>query len=72
MSDLPVPRTRAGYQTQLFERSHRRRPDLDQTIGEMFIAGVSMTRVAEVLETLTGTKPRASTVSGVFHRLESE
>jgi putative transposase len=72
ISDLPIPRTRAGYQTQLFERYHRRRSDLDQTIGEMFIGGVSMTRVGEVVETLTGTKPSASTVSRVFHTLESE
>ena len=67
IEDLPVPRTRAGYQTQLFERYHRRRTDLDQSIGEMFSGGVSMTRVGEVVETLTGTKPSASTVSRVFH-----
>lgn len=72
ISDLPVPRTRGGYQTQLFERYHRRRPDLDQSIGEMFIGGVSMERVGEVVESLTGTKPSASTVSRVFHTLESE
>lgn len=72
IDDLPVPRTRAGYQTQVFEHYHRRRTDLDQTIGEMFIGGVSMTRVGEVVETLTGTKPSASTVSRVFHTLESE
>ena len=72
IEDLPVPRTRAGYQTQLFERYHRRRTDLDQSIGEMFIGGVSMTRVGEVVEILTGTKPSASTVSRVFHTLESE
>ncbi len=72
ISDLPVPRTRAGHQTQLFERYHRRRRDLDQTIGEMFIGGVSMARVGEVVETLTGTQPSASTVSRVFHSLESE
>jgi transposase-like protein len=72
IDDLPVPRTRAGYQTQLFERYHRRRSELDQTIGEMFIGGVSMARVGEVVETLTGTKPSASTVSRVFHTLESE
>jgi len=72
ISDLPVPRTRAGHQTQLFERYHRRRSDLDQTIGAMFIGGVSMARVGEVVETLTGTQPSASTVSRVFHSLESE
>jgi transposase-like protein len=71
ITDLPVPRTRGGYQTQLFERYHRRRNDLDQTIAEMFIDGVSMERVGEVVETLTGSRPSASTVSRVFHSLES-
>jgi putative transposase len=72
ISDLPVPRTRTGYQTQVFERYHRRRSDLDQAIGEMFVAGVSQARVGQVVETLTGTKPSASTVSRVFHTLEAE
>ncbi len=72
IDDLPVPRTRAGHQTQMFERYHRRRQDLDEMIGEMFIDGVSQARVGEVVETLTGTKPSASTVSRVFHSLESE
>lgn len=39
IDNLPVPRTRGGYQTQVFERYHRRRTELDQTIGEMFIDG---------------------------------
>src|SRR3989440_10595732 len=72
IDDLPVPRTRGGYQTQVFERYHRRRDDLDQAIGEMFVGGVSMAKVGEVVETLTGSKPSASTVSRVFHTLESE
>ncbi len=72
ITDLPVPRTRTGHQTQVFERYHRRRSDLDQAMGEMFVAGVSQARVGEVVETLTGTKPSASTVSRVFHTLESE
>ncbi len=72
IEDLPVPRTRAGFQTQLFERYHRRRNDLDQSIGQMFLNGVSMQRVGEVVETLTGSKPSPSTVSRVFHSLEGE
>jgi putative transposase len=72
IDDLPVPRTRGGYQTQVFERYHRRRTDLDQTIGAMFIGGVSITRVCEVVETLTDTKPSASIVSRVFHTSENE
>ena len=65
--DLPVPRTRHGYQTQVFERYHRRREELDGAIGEMFVGGVSTSRVGQVVETLTGTHPSPSTVSRVFH-----
>ena len=72
LDDLPVPRTRGGFETQLFERYHRRRSEVDQAIGEMFIGGVSMARVGEVTETLMSIKPSASTVSRVFHTLESE
>jgi putative transposase len=72
LADLPVPRTRHGYQTQLFERYHRRRDELDTAIAEMFVGGVSMAKVGHVVETLTGSTPSASTVSQVFHSLESE
>ena len=72
IADLPVPRTRAGYHTQLFERYHRRRDELDTAIAQMFVDGVSMAKVGPVVETLTGSKPSASTVSRVFHTLESE
>ena len=63
IADLPVPRTRGGYQTQLFERYHRRQDELDSAIGEMFVKGVSTTKVGQVIETLTGSHPSASTVS---------
>lgn len=72
IADLPIPRTRGGYHTQVFERYHRRRDELDTAIGQMFVDGVSMAKVGQVVETLTGSKPSASTVSRVFHTLESE
>jgi transposase-like protein len=72
IADLPVPRTRQGYKTQLFERYARRRPEVDATIAEMFIKGVSTRQVGEVWEALTGSAPSASTVSRVFHTLEDE
>lgn len=72
IEDLPVPRTRQGHQSQLFERYQRRRGEMDEAISEMFVKGVSSSRVGEVMETLTGTKPSASTVSRVFHSLEQE
>lgn len=69
---LPVPRTRKGFRTQLFQRYQRRRAELDTAISEMFIRGVSTSGVGEVFEGLTGLKPSPSTVSRVFHTLEGE
>jgi putative transposase len=72
IEDLPVPRTRKGFRSQLFERYQRRQATLDTAIGEMFVYGISTTRVGEVVETLTDSKPSPSTVSRVFHTLEGE
>jgi putative transposase len=69
---LPVPRTRKGFQTQVFQRYKRRQAELDQVICEMFVQGLSMVRVGTVVEGLTGTQPSPSTVSRVFHTLEDE
>jgi putative transposase len=70
--DLPVPRTRSGFRTQLFERYQRRQAELDEAIGDMFIRGVSTEGVGQVVEVLTGSRPSPSTVSRVFHSLEDE
>jgi transposase-like protein len=72
VDNLPVPRTRQGFRTQVFERYQRRQTQLDEAIGEMFVYGASTSRVGEVVETLTGTRPSASTVSRVFHTLDDE
>lgn len=72
IEDLPVPRTRGGFRTELFERYQRRQAELDRAICEMFIAGASTSRVGEVVEALSGTQPSPSTVSRVFHGLEAE
>ncbi len=69
---IPVPRTRKGHRSQLFERYQRRQAELDELICDMFVGGVSSHRVGEVIESLTGTKPSSTTVSRVFHRLEDE
>jgi putative transposase len=72
IEDLPVPRTRHGYRTELFERYQRRQAELDQAICEMFVDGISTARVGEVVEALSGEHPSPSTVSRVFHGLEAE
>ena len=50
IEDLAVPRTRQGFQTQVFEKYQRRQAELDQAIGGMFVKGMSTTQVGEVLE----------------------
>jgi len=72
VEDLAVPRTRKGFRTELFERYQRRQAELDEAILDMFVKGVSMEQVGNVVETLTGTHPSPSTVSRVFHTLEEE
>ncbi len=72
IEDLPVPRTRNGFRTELFERYQRRQVELDEAILDMFVKGVSMEQVGNVVETLTGAHPSPSTVSRVFHSLEDE
>jgi putative transposase len=72
IDDLPVPRTRGGFRTQLFERYQRRMAEVDTLMSEMFVGGVSQTVVGTVVEHLTGSNPSPSTVSRVFHTLEAE
>jgi transposase-like protein len=72
IEQLPVPHTRRGYKTQLFERYARRTAEVDTAISEMFVKGVSTRQVGEVWEALTGSAPSASTVSRVFPMLEGE
>jgi transposase-like protein len=72
VEDLSVPRTRNGFHTELFERYQRRQTELDETICEMFVQGVSTAQVGNVIEALSGVHPSPSTVSRVFHSLEEE
>jgi putative transposase len=69
---LPVPRTRGGFRTQLFERYQRRMAEVDTLMRDMFVGGVSQVTVGTVVAQLTGTPPSPSTVSRVFHTLEAE
>ena len=72
LEDVPVPRTRKGFQSQLFERYRRRQAELDESICQMFVQGVSTEKVGQIVETLSGSHPSPSTVSRVFHTLEEE
>jgi transposase-like protein len=72
IEDLPVPRSRKGFRTQLFERYQRRQAELDSAILDMFVNGISTEKVGHTLEQLSGIKPSPSTVSRVFQTLEAE
>lgn len=72
IANLPVPRTRNGYRTELFERYQRRQAELDEAICDMFVQGISQAQVGNVVEALSGVHPSASTVSRVFHSLEAD
>src|SRR5258708_38438237 len=70
LEDLRVPRTRRGFRTQVFERYQRRRPEVDASIGEMFIAGISTAGVGQVGQDRHGFKPWGTIVPQVIHNLE--
>lgn len=72
IEDLPVPRSRKGFRTLLFERYQRRQAELDSSILDMFVNGISTQKVGDTLEQLTGIKPSPSTVSRVFQTLDAE
>ena len=72
IDDLPLPRTRAGFRTQLFGRYQRRMAEIDDLMRGMFVAGVSQRMVGTLVEHVSGTRPSPSTVSRVFHTLEAE
>lgn len=69
---LEVPRSRGGYQTQVFARDHRRQTELDTAMLQMFVGGVSTQQVGGVINEVTGQQPSASSVSRVFHTLDAE
>jgi putative transposase len=72
IDDLPIPRTRGGFHTQLFDRYQRRMTEVDTLLRDMFVSGVSQQAVSTVVEQVTGTPASPSTVSRVFHSLEAE
>jgi putative transposase len=73
LSGLRVPRSRKGsYQPQILARYQRRDQGVNAVILEAFVAGVATRRVGEVLETLLGEKPSASTVSRIAKELDAK
>ncbi|MEO0425793.1 MAG: IS256 family transposase [Pseudomonadota bacterium] len=61
---LKVPRLRSlPFETQILERYKRRESSVEESLIEMYLAGVSVRRVEDITEALWGTRVSPSTVS---------
>ncbi|MDI6689041.1 MAG: IS256 family transposase [Actinomycetota bacterium] len=73
ITELEVPRSRdGGFEPTVFEYYKRRQREVEQTIKDMFLAGVSTRRVGEVIRPLLGFEVSATTVSSICKSLDRE
>ena len=68
-----VPRDRDGaYQTEMLPRYQRRQEQVNETVREMFLTGVSTRKVQEVVRPLLGATISAQTVCRITRSLDGE
>jgi putative transposase len=73
LENVTVPRDREGqFHTQAFERYSRYEPHIAEGLTQMFVAGTSTHKVAEVAQTLLGVAPSASTISRLNQTLAQQ
>jgi transposase-like protein len=61
---LKVPKLRQGtFETAIIERYKRREASVEESLIEMYLAGVSVRRIEDITEALWGTKVSPSTIS---------
>ena len=73
LEEIKVPRDREGqFHTQTFERYSRYEPHIAEGLTQMFVAGVSTHKVGEVVQTLMGVAPCASTISRLNQTLTQQ
>jgi len=73
---LKVPKLRSlPFETQIIERYRRRESSVEESLVEMYLAGVSVRRVEDITQALWGTRVSPSTVSElnqkVYERIEA-
>ena len=68
--ELKVPKLRtATFETAIIERFRRREMNIEESLIEMYLAGVSVRQVETITEALRGTRVSASTVSRLDKRI---
>ncbi|MBI4286721.1 MAG: IS256 family transposase [Chloroflexi bacterium] len=73
LENLRVPRDREGaFQSRVVDRYQRYQPQVEATVREMFLRGVSTRQVETVVAPLLGTGLSAQTVSRMTRALDAE
>jgi putative transposase len=68
--ELKVPKLRqATFETAIIERYRRRESSVEESLMEMYLAGVSVRRVEDITEALWGVKVGAGTVSQLNQKM---
>src|SRR5271170_1668681 len=71
--NLKVPKLRSlSFETAIIERYRRRESSVEETLVEMYLAGVSVRRVEDITLALWGTPVSASTVSDLNQKIYSQ
>lgn len=64
--NLNIPKLRRQtFETAIIERYRRREASVEESLIEMYLAGVSVRRIEDITETLWGTKVSPSTISNL-------
>ena len=71
--ELRVPRLRnLPFETQIIERYRRRESSVEESLVEMYLAGVSVRRVEDITEALWGERVSPSTVSELNQKIYAQ
>ena len=67
---LKVPKlSRATFETQIIERYRRREASVEESLVQMYLAGVSVRRVEDITEGLWGSRVSPSTLSRLNNKI---
>lgn len=70
---LRVPKLRQGtFETAIIERYRRREASVEESLIEMYLAGVSVRRVEDITEALWGTRVSSGTVSNLNQKIYAQ
>lgn len=70
---LKVPKLRSlPFETQIIERYRRRESSVEESLMQMYLAGVSVRRVEDITEALWGVKVSPSTVSELNQKIYAQ